>query len=158
MDPVTAFATGVAGSIFTDFATDKIKSLFQTAARLNPSLEPDMRAASTTQDVERIFRDVIGIIDARAGDVEIEVDEALLSALRGIRFDHAGGEIHIADATVQASVLVMGGQAGVAGKDTIDVKAPLKNGRVDIEVGQDAEMETDATRRRLENPFLNRNR
>jgi len=158
MDPVSVFVTGVAGNIFTDFATDEIESLFQTAARLNPSLEPDMRAASTTQDVERIFRDVIGIIDARVGDVEIEVDEALLSALRGIRFDHAGGEIHIADATVKASVLVMGGQAGYAGKDTIDIKAPLKNGRVEIDVGQGAQMEMTATWQRLENPFLNRNK
>jgi hypothetical protein len=35
-----------------------------------------MQAATTLQDIEQIFRDAVGVIDAQAGSGEIEIDEA----------------------------------------------------------------------------------
>ena len=140
MDPVTAFVTNVAANIVAGFATDKVKSLFQTAARLHPPLAEDMQGASTTQDVERIFRDLVGVIDAHAGTGAIKMDGALLSALREIRFDHAGGRIHIGNTTIQAPVLVTGGRAGATGETIIDGKTKLKSAGTEIDVGQGAQI------------------
>ncbi len=141
MHPVATFITGVAGGILANFATEKIKALFETAARLKPTLAQDMQAVSTTHDIERIFREAVGVIDAHAGTGTIKVDGALLSALRGIRFDHAAGTIRIGDATVEAPVLVTGGQPGATGKTNIDENTRLKSAGTEIDVGKGAKIE-----------------
>ena len=141
MHPVSAFITTVAGGILANFATHKIKALFQTAARLKPTLTQEMQTVSTTHDIERIFREAVSVIDAHAGTGSIRVDGAVLSALRGIRFDHAKGTIHIGDATVQAPVLVTGGQGGANGKTRIEGNTRLKSDGTEIDVGKGAKIE-----------------
>ena len=140
MDPVTVFATSVVAGILANFSTDAIKTLFQAAVRLKPSLSQNMQAVATTQDVERIFREAVGVIDAQAGSGDIEVDGALLTALRGIRFNHAQGTVRIENTTVTAPVLVTGGQAGARGTTTVEGNTRLKSKGTQIDVGKGAQI------------------
>jgi len=135
MDPVTAFVTSVAAGMLANFATDSIKALFRTAVDLQPSLAQNMQAVASTQDIEQIFREAVGVIDAQAGTGAISVDGTLLTALRGIRFDHAHGTVRIGDATVKAPVLVTGGQAGATGTTTVEGNTRLKSQGTQIDVG-----------------------
>lgn len=139
MDPtVVAFVTSVASGMLANFATGAVKRFFDTAISLKPSLAQDIEAATSSQDVERIFQEAVGVIDANAGKGEIEVDSSILTALRGIRFDHAQGQVIIAGSVVQAPVLVTGGQRGATGQTLIGGNTSLKSDGTKIDVGKKA--------------------
>ena len=58
---------------------------------------------------ETRIEEAVGVIVARAATGSINIDEATLTALKGIRFDHEHGRIDIGNSAVAASVLVTGG-------------------------------------------------
>ena len=140
MDTVTAFVTNIAAGILANFAADSIKALFRTAVDLRPAIAEKMQTATSTQDVEQIFREALGVIDAQAGTGAISIDGALLTALRGIRFDHAHGTVSIGNTTVKAPVLVTGGQSGATGTTTVEGDTRLKSHGTQIEVGKGAQI------------------
>lgn len=138
MDAITSFLTGIASGVATNFATDAIKQFFSAAVELNPGIADEMEAATSNQDVERIFNESIGVIDAHAGDGSIDVDGSLLTALRGIRFDHAQGLVYIGNSVVQAPVLETGGGSGATGQTTVGGNTNLKSQGTEIRVGKGA--------------------
>lgn len=141
MDPVVAaFVSSYAAGILANFSVDAVKALFSAAVRRKPSLSQKMQAATTLQDIEQIFKDAIGVIDAQAGSGEIEIDNALLTAMRGIRFNHAQGTVQIGNTTVSAPVLVTGGQPGATGTTTIAGNTRLKSKGTQIDVQGNAQI------------------
>jgi hypothetical protein len=126
--------------MLANFTTDSIKALFRTAVNLQPAIAEKMRTATSTQDVEQIFREAVGVIDAQAGTGAISIDGALLAALRGIRFDHAHGTVSIGNTTVKAPVFVTGGQAGATGTTTVEGNTRLKSQGTQIDVGKGAQI------------------
>lgn len=132
MDPIT---TSVLTSIFANFATDAVKHLFSEAFKARPELQKKLEAAESSYDFEAVFREITGVIDVNAASGAISIDGALLEALRGIRFDHGHGTVHIAGTTLNASVLVTGGGSNSSGKTVIGENTLMKSGGTSISVG-----------------------
>ena len=136
MDPITlSIVTGFASGILANFSTDAVKHLFTSAIAVNPHLEDNIRAAKTSADVEAIFKEAVGVIDAYADQGNITIDGGLLEAMRGIRFDHADGTVNIAGATIKSEVLVTGGGTGSTGKTVIGGNTSMKSQGTSIEIG-----------------------
>jgi len=120
MDPITAqVIISLTTSYFAQFTAPIVEKFFGTAFKLKPDLENRLRSAQTTEDIEHIFHEAVGVIDANAGIGSIGVDSALLKAIRSIRFDHASGLVTILGSTISAPVLVTGGGVGAKGQTNI---------------------------------------
>ena len=120
MDPITtsiiiSFCTG----FLANYSTDAVKHFFGKAIELEPELEQKIKQAKSLQDVEAIFNEATGVIDAYAGTDSLDIDGGLLEALKGIRFDHAQGSVSINGATVSAPAIQYGGGIGSTGQTTI---------------------------------------
>ena len=137
MDPITtSIVTGIASGILANFSTDAVKQLFSVAFSAKPELENKLKAAKSTTDIESIFQEAVGVIDANADQGEITIDGGLLEALRGIRFDHAHGKVNIAGTTVSSQVLVTGGAAGSTGQTVIGENTEMKSQGTSIQLGK----------------------
>jgi hypothetical protein len=137
MDPITlSIITGIASGILANFSTDAVKHLFTSAIAVKPELETKIKAVKTSADVEAIFKEAVGVIDAYADQGNITIDGGLLEALRGIRFDHAHGTVKIAGTTIKSEVLVTGGSAGSSGQTVIGGNTSMKSKGTSIELGE----------------------
>ena len=123
-----------------NFATESITAFFKTAVKLRPSIAEKMQTASSRQDVEQIFRETVDVIDAQAGTGAISIDGELLTAVRGIRCNHAHGTVRIGDSTVKAPVLVTGGQSGATGTTIVESNSYLKSNGTQITVPEHGQM------------------
>jgi hypothetical protein len=136
MDPITtSIVTGIASGMLANFSTDAVKHFFFEAIKAKPELEARLKSASHPAEIETIFRDAVGVIDASAAHGEIKIDGSLLRALRGIRFDHAHGTVTIAGTTVNSHVLVTGGSSGATGRTVIGGNTSMNSHGTSMEVG-----------------------
>ncbi len=136
MDPVIiSILTNIATGMLANFSTDTVKALFEKVFEINPELEEKLKEAKNSKDVELVFKEAIGVIDANADKGNITVDGGLLEALRGIRFDHAHGTVNISNTEVKSEVLVTGGSASSTGTTTIKDNTILKTNGTSISVG-----------------------
>ena len=95
-----------------DISKTTLTSLFQDVAKQRPDLEragKNAMVSGNVREAERVFEEAVGVIVAHAATGSINIDEATLTALKGIRFDHEQGRIDIGNSTVAADVLVTGG-------------------------------------------------
>ena len=135
------FLTSLAASYAAHFSIQTLQKVFSAVAKARPDLLERAQKAETANDtaeIERIFQEAFGVIDAGAADGSIEIDDALLTALRGIRFDHEHGQVSIEGSKVFAPVLVTGGQAGATGTTEIGGNTSLKSQGTEIKVGAGA--------------------
>lgn len=136
MEPITTtIITGIASGILANFSTYAVKHFFTSALSVKPELENKLQSAKTTTDIEAIFREAVGVIDATAGNGGITIDGGLLEALRGIRFDHAHGTVNISGTTISSQVLVTGGSSAATGKTVIGGNTEMKSQGTKIQVG-----------------------
>lgn len=137
MDPVTtSIVTGIASGILANFSTDAVKHFFTSVFSVKPELEEKLRSANTSSDIEAIFREAVGVIDAAASTGNITIDGGLLEAIRGIRFDHAHGTVYIAGTTIKSQVLVTGGSASATGRTVIGGNTEMKSKGTSIQIGE----------------------
>lgn len=137
MDPITtSIVTGIASGILANFSTDGVKHFFTSVFSVKPELEKKLKSASTSSDVEEIFREAVGVIDAVVDTGNIKIDGGLLEAIRGIRFDHAHGTVNIAGTTIKSQVLVTGGSASATGKTVIGGNTEMKSQGTSIQLGE----------------------
>lgn len=115
-----------------------IETAFKYVARKRPDLVAAASAAQNTEQIERIFKEAVGVIIAEAATGRIIVDGAAISALRGVKFDHQHGQVTIGNTQVSAQVLITGGSAGATGKTHIGGNTSLRSQGTSIEVGQGA--------------------
>lgn len=137
MEPITAtIVTSIATGILANFSTDAVKKFFNTAFTIKPELEQRLKEAKTSTDIEAIFKEAVDVIDANASSGEINVNGAILEALRGIRFDHAHGTVSINNTKISSKVLVTGGKGAATGRTTIGGNTEMKSQGTSIQVGQ----------------------
>jgi len=125
----------LAAGYFVNFTTPVVQNFFATAFKLKPSLENDLKNAKSTVDFERVFKEAVGVIDAKVGTGSISVDNGLLTAVKGIRFEHDNGVVSINGSTLNAMILHTGGSG--TGKTTI-TNSKMKSQGTEIQVGQGA--------------------
>lgn len=120
MDPITIGIIGsLATSYFANFTTPTIENFFLKAFNTKPELENELKFAKTPQDFEKVFNDAVGVIDAGASKGELDIDDAFLEAIKGIRFDHQHGTVTISKSTLKSDILVTGGSQGSTGETRI---------------------------------------
>jgi hypothetical protein len=137
MDPLTiSILTSLATGYFVNFTSASVVNFFKKAILLEPSLEEQIQKARTPEDFEKVFEDAVGVIDAAAGSGIIDVHDAFLEALRGIRFDHQNGTVTIQGSRLQAPIMQTGGTG--TGKTTIGGNTSLKSHGTEISIGNGA--------------------
>lgn len=137
MEPITTsvFAMGVFSGIIANYGTDVISKLVKSAVEIKPELQSSLDNAQSLSDIEKIFEEAVGVIDANAGTGTLALSGADLEAVKGIRFDHSGGFVTIGDTKIKSSVLVTGGGAGATGQTHITGNTSLSSHGTSIKVG-----------------------
>lgn len=139
MDPLTlSIITGLAVNYFTAFTEDAVRDFFTKAFRLKPPLEKQLRNAATSQQLQQVLNDATGVIEANAAAGTIDVDGALLQAIKHIRFDHQHGTVTIGNSTVVSAIVVTGGSAGATGQTLIGGNTELRSAGTSIKIEQGA--------------------
>ena len=133
---ITSIVTEIASGIPANFSTDEVKHFFGTLFSMQPELEDKLKVATTSVDLESIFHEAVGIIDAHADHGSINIDGELLEALRGIHFDYAHGAVNIVGATLKFQVLVTGGSAGSTSQTIIGENTQLNSQGTSIQVDE----------------------
>lgn len=137
MDPLTiSILTSLATGYFVNFTSVSVTNFFQKAIDLEPLLEEEIQSARTPEDFEKVFKEAIGVIDAAAGSGKIDVNDALLEAIKGIKFDHQNGTVIIQGSRIQAPILQTGGKG--TGHTTIGGNTSLKSQGTEIRIGKGA--------------------
>lgn len=138
MDPATTLLLQqLAIAYFANYSGEAVLRLFENCFSKAPKLEAQLQAAKAPQDYEKLFADVLGVIDANAGDGAITINYGLVEALRKIKFDHARGTVTINGTTVTAPRITTGGGTGATGQTTI-TDSELKSQGTSIKVGKGA--------------------
>lgn len=137
MDPITtSILTSLGSGILTNFSTDIIRNFFSSVFTLNPELEDELVNAKTYTDIEEVFRKAVGVIDANAHNSTINVNGAFLTAIKGIRFNHADGTVTIQGTEMRVPIIVTGGSSGSKGETLLGEKTTLRSQGTSIEIGK----------------------
>ncbi|CCG42201.1 hypothetical protein [Magnetospirillum molischianum] len=132
------FLIAMAAHATVDISKEALKFAFDYVAARRPDLAKaaaQAEASGNLQDIEKVFRDAVGVIVAEASNGSIKIDAGVLEALNGIKFDHQHGEVQIAGARISSKLLVTGGGAGASGKTVIGGNTSLRSQGTSIEVG-----------------------
>lgn len=106
----------------SNLTSDAIKGIIGKLAGKHPELGIQASLLETPlpfDEVDKLFSQMQGAIQAAAANGEIQLDGAQLHALSGIKFDHQAGTVLINGSQVKASVLVTGGGQHATGKTII---------------------------------------
>ena len=118
-DFIASIVSGIATKYLGKYSEEAVTRFFNWVLEKKPQLKEQLRRAETTQDVENIFNEAIGVFDANAGTGSIGIDKALITAIRSAKFNHANGKVTINNSTISAPRLRTGGDRGAKGKTTI---------------------------------------
>jgi hypothetical protein len=135
------FALAFAAHAAYDFSKNTFAQLFLDVAKTRPDLEAAAQRAAASGnalEAESVFQQAVGVIIAEADAGSIQVQKAILTALKGIKFDHQHGRIDIGDSTIAADVLITRGSAGATGETIIGGNTELKSKGTAIKIGDGA--------------------
>lgn len=110
--------TGALGNL----TADAVKNLIAKVVKNHPEIEEQSSLLETPlplDEVDKLFSQMEGAIQAAAAAGEITLDGADLHALSGIKFDHQSGSVLINGSKIQASILVTGGGNNATGQTVI---------------------------------------
>jgi len=136
-DKIGEIISEIASTYLSKFSLESVSRLFDHLLIRKPEFRETLLNAKTSQDVESIFHEAIGILNVTAESGSITIDNALLSAIRSASFNHAQGTITIAGSTIYAPRLVTGGGYGATGSTTIS-GTNLKSRGTEIRMGKNA--------------------
>lgn len=121
-DLVTDIIKEIGEKYFPNFSLDTVVDTFRSLLKLKPELEGLIHRARNPQDVERIFNEISGIIEVNAKTGSIDIENAILTAIRSATFNHSDGTVTINESTITAPILTIGGFDRATG--TTEIKAP----------------------------------
>ncbi|XKK18180.1 hypothetical protein HFP66_15840 [Bacillus sp. A17A.1] len=136
MGPITtSVVTSIAVNYFTGFTEPLVRKFFATTFQYKPELEARLLEAKTSRDIEAVFQEAIDVIDLKANQGEIEIFGGLVQAIKGVRFDHVNGLVHINGTTISSEIIVTGGSVNSTGTTLIQEGSLLKTQGTSISVG-----------------------
>jgi len=109
----------IASKYLSDFRTESLKEFFDGIIRLKPEIKETILNTKDPKDVESLFDEISGILNAQAGTGSISVDNAIITAIQTAVFDHDQGTVQINNTIVTAPKLITGGNANATGETTI---------------------------------------
>lgn len=112
IDLMSNFLVAVASGTVANLSSDAIKVAIRDAFGNRPDLYKSLQEDQSDECARRIAPELIGQIEARAGngDGHVFIDEAVLRALRSIRFDHEHGDVRINNSEIAAGEVQFGGE------------------------------------------------
>ena len=141
MDQVLSnFMVSVLANVSTQILLPRFKEFFYQIGNRNPALKERMKNAATSHDVEEIFKESLGMVDIHAGHGSIVIDDAIVSALRKVRFDHEHGLVNISGTDIQAPEIVTGGTRTTSGQTILGENTALRSAGTAIEIGSGAQI------------------
>ncbi len=136
MDVVPIFLEKLTETL-ANFTGEEVVKFFRTVAENDPSILKKMESAKTSEDIECIFSNAVGVIDVHADTGSLDINGGLLEAIRAVKFDHAHGKIYISNSVINAPFLKTGSSTGGGGQTEISENTTLKSAGTKIEVGRD---------------------
>ena len=136
-EAIGEFISNLGVKLLEKYQESQISNLFRYAIEKKPELENSIKNVKNSQDIENLFEEITGIIDADAGDGSIEINQAIITAMKCASFNHSNGTIVIDGSTISAFVLVTGGVSGSKGTTTIR-GTNLKSKGTEIRIGKNA--------------------
>ncbi len=134
---IASIVSGIATKYLSKYSEEAVTRFFDWVLEKKPQLKEQITKAKTPKDVENIFKEAIGVLDANAGTGKIEIDQTIISAIRMAKFNHANGTVTIDNSTISAPRLVTGGDHGAKGSTTIK-GTNLKSKGTEIRMGKNA--------------------
>ena len=110
----------IASKYLEKFQINSVKELFDGLVRLNPSFKETVLNAKDPKEVESIFKEITGILNADAGTGTISIDNALITAIQTAVFDHDQGTVTISNTKISAPKLITGGNSNATGETIIE--------------------------------------
>ena len=138
---LTEFGIAIAAHLVTDAGKAAARSAFEYLRSTRPDLESRAKNAQVSgnfAEIEKIFQEGVGVIVAAAASGKISVDQATLTALRGVKFDHQHGIIEINNTKIRAQVLITGGSDNATGQTHIGGNTVMASQGTSINVGHGA--------------------
>ena len=129
---------GLAANGVYDITKSAALKAFSSIKQSRPDLIDAVENAAKAKDDNALRNALSGAIEVAAATGHVEIEGALLSALREAKFDHQQGTIVIGSTRVSAPILVTGGGAGATGKTIIDGNTVLDSSGTSIKVGKGA--------------------
>lgn len=126
----------IAVNYFCQFSAPIVQELFIKALQLKPALIEKLKGIKSNKDLEEFFKEVSDVIELNANSGSIEINGALLEALKGVKFDHVNGTVKIANTIVSSDVIFTGGKQISTGTTIIGEETELKTKGTSIKVGK----------------------
>ena len=138
MDPnllnfLLSFGSGVAATA----TTDSLKAIYQKLFEKRPDLQQRLLEAGGGPGTAEAMAEIAGEIEAMAGYGAINIDGAIITAMRNATFDHQNGTVTIGKTKISAKILSIGSKSG-SGRTDISGETTLKGGGSTVEVTKGA--------------------
>lgn len=143
---ISSIISGIATKYLSNYSEEAVTRFFNWAIGKKPQLKELLRKTKTHEDVENIFKEAVGILNANAGSGTIDIDQTMINAIRSAKFNHANGTVTIDDSTIYAPKLVTGGDRGATGTTTI-TGTNLKSRGTEIKMGKKASIKMSGSAR-----------
>ena len=138
MDPNTLnFLLSFASSVAATATTDGLKAAYQKLFEKRPDLEQRLISAGGGPGTAEAVAEIAGEIEALANTGMINIDGAVIDAMRSAKFDHQDGTVIIGKSKISASSLIIGSTSGT-GRTTVGGNTSLRGGGSGVELGSGA--------------------
>jgi hypothetical protein len=116
---------------FVELTAPVLKGWLTKAFTTKPELTEKFKTAKNLNDIEAATKELTAVIEALAGDGQIEVNGALIEALKGITFNHQNGTVTIKGSTLNANAISFGG-VGIGSTNITNTTSQTPGTRIQI--------------------------
>lgn len=122
--------SNVAGGLSTQAITTLIKKLISR----NPKLQNISYPTSSIDELIETLDEIKHTLEVLANEGEIEINQAIIIALKKAKFDHNNGTIFIANTEISSPTIQIGGSQACKGNTTISGNTELRTSGTSIKL------------------------
>lgn len=138
MPILETFLTGLAVRGVYDLTKEGALRAYDALRTSRPDLIDKVEQAAQSGDDAALREAIVGAIEVAAATGHVEIQGALLSAIKQATFDHQQGTIFIGGTNIHAPTLVTGGGAGATGETVISGGTVLSSAGTSVNIGHGA--------------------